>query len=410
VSAKIGWPIALAGFSLSALWCLVQCLPITPTTWHHPLWSDATEALGHVTTGTITLNPELTETALIQLCTAIGVFWLALQHGKDKNKAHNILLTLAITCAIYATYGVLEYISGTKTILWFSKFAYVNDLTSTFVNKNNYATYTGLGWLTTIALLYRSYGIALTGVPIGPGRGHYIVQYLEKTGWKYGFILLVELAALLYSHSRAGFLATLFGVLVFAASIVINRHTDRKFARKFALASISMVIVFFAVTGHVIDDRLGAIDLSVEERPRIYQLTLTAIGNQPLLGVGFGAFQDAIRFYRTSDIHHVFYFAHNTYLETVLDQGAPAALLLVISVLAIVIVSTKGAIVRRRDNAYPALGVGASFLVGSHALLDFSLQIPAVALAYACLLGIAFSQSWSSRSGTERGLRTPSQP
>ena len=35
-------------------------------------------------------------------------------------------------------------------------------------------------------------------------------------------------------------------------------------------------------------------------------------------------------------------------------------------------------------------------LVGLHALVDFSLQIPAVAILYACILGIGCAQASSS--------------
>jgi hypothetical protein len=57
----------------------------------------------------------------------------------------------------------------------------------------------------------------------------------------------------------------------------------------------------------------------------------------------------------------------------------------------------KGVRRRHRDWAYPALGVAASVLTGVHALFDFSLQIPAVAILYACILGIGCAQSSSSR-------------
>ena len=43
----------------------------------------------------------------------------------------------------------------------------------------------------------------------------------------------------------------------------------------------------------------------------------------------------------------------------------------------------------RRDWGYPATGVAASVLVGLHAMLDFSLQLPAVAILYAGIMGIA---------------------
>ena len=51
---------------------------------------------------------------------------------------------------------------------------------------------------------------------------------------------------------------------------------------------------------------------------------------------------------------------------------------------------------RHRDWVYPATGVAASVLVGLHATVDFSLQIPAVAILYAGIMGLACAQSYSS--------------
>jgi hypothetical protein len=49
---------------------------------------------------------------------------------------------------------------------------------------------------------------------------------------------------------------------------------------------------------------------------------------------------------------------------------------------------------RRRSNAlYPCLGVAATTLVGLHALLDFSIEIPAVAVTYAAILGVACARA-----------------
>jgi len=52
---------------------------------------------------------------------------------------------------------------------------------------------------------------------------------------------------------------------------------------------------------------------------------------------------------------------------------------------------------RGRDWVYPATGVAATLLVGIHSFFDFSLQMPAVAITYACILGVACAQSYSSR-------------
>ncbi|MEE8430492.1 MAG: prepilin-type N-terminal cleavage/methylation domain-containing protein [Candidatus Desulfatibia sp.] len=52
---------------------------------------------------------------------------------------------------------------------------------------------------------------------------------------------------------------------------------------------------------------------------------------------------------------------------------------------------------RQRDWVYPSVGVAATILVVIHSLVDFSLQIPAVAITYACIMGVACAQSYSSR-------------
>jgi hypothetical protein len=55
-----------------------------------------------------------------------------------------------------------------------------------------------------------------------------------------------------------------------------------------------------------------------------------------------------------------------------------------------------GVFQRRRDGIYPAIAVAATVLVGVHAVVDFSLQIPAVAVTYAAILGMGVAQSFST--------------
>jgi hypothetical protein len=44
-----------------------------------------------------------------------------------------------------------------------------------------------------------------------------------------------------------------------------------------------------------------------------------------------------------------------------------------------------------------AVAVGATLIVGCHALVDFSIQLQGIALLYAALLGAGYAQSWTSR-------------
>ena len=71
----------------------------------------------------------------------------------------------------------------------------------------------------------------------------------------------------------------------------------------------------------------------------------------------------------------------------------PAALALNLAILWLAAICFRGVRERRRNRAYPALGVAATLLVGLHAMVDFSLQIPAVAVLYAFMMGPAVAQS-----------------
>jgi hypothetical protein len=70
---------------------------------------------------------------------------------------------------------------------------------------------------------------------------------------------------------------------------------------------------------------------------------------------------------------------------------------LFLAILWLALVCLRGVWVRRRNWIYPAIGVAATVLVGAHALVDFSLQIPAVAYTYALIMGVAVAQSLPTR-------------
>ena len=81
---------------------------------------------------------------------------------------------------------------------------------------------------------------------------------------------------------------------------------------------------------------------------------------------------------------------------------SPAALALYVALAGLALTCLRGVRRRHRDWVFPATGVAASVLVALHATVDFSLQIPAVAILYACIMGVACAQSYSSM-GSSRG-------
>jgi hypothetical protein len=59
----------------------------------------------------------------------------------------------------------------------------------------------------------------------------------------------------------------------------------------------------------------------------------------------------------------------------------------------------RGTARRTQNSTVPAVATAVACLVGVHALVDFSLQIQAVTLTFAAVLGAGVAQSESSRTG-----------
>jgi hypothetical protein len=71
--------------------------------------------------------------------------------------------------------------------------------------------------------------------------------------------------------------------------------------------------------------------------------------------------------------------------------------MLLASVVVLVGHCIQGATARLEGATVPRVAAGVAVLVGVHALVDFSLQIQAVALTFIAVLGAGVAQSTSSR-------------
>ena len=70
---------------------------------------------------------------------------------------------------------------------------------------------------------------------------------------------------------------------------------------------------------------------------------------------------------------------------------------LLATVLLLVMRCVKGAMTRQMDETAPCVAAGVGFLLAAHSLIDFSLQIQAIAITFMAMLGAGVAQSESSR-------------
>jgi O-antigen ligase len=392
------WPL-LVLFGSVVVWEALQISTLTPATWHHPMWRSAASLLDRPIAGSISVTPFATGSALVRLLTYGGIFWIALQSCRAARDAHAVFLTLAIAGLLYAAYGLFVEFSGSQTILWFHKERYVGDVTGTFEYKNAYATYAGLGAICAVGLLLKGME-KFAGLDFGKRETRRLtVIWLAERGWPLAVTILLTVTGLLLSHSRAGFVCSGIALVVLLLSARLIRGPRIPLLRPATLMLGFAFAGFVAISGGTLLDRLSSTDVEADVRPLIYDATMTAVSDAPWLGTGAGSFAQVFSLYHPPAIYTRVLRAHDSYLENALELGIPAAVVLTLALAGPAVICLAGIRRRRRDALYPCIGVAASVLVGLHAAVDFTLQVPAVAATYALIMGAACSQSWSTRKG-----------
>src|SRR5262249_8550174 len=213
---QIKVPAAL--FAAVVIWILIQNATWTPAWLHHPIWQMSADALEKPIDGSISVNRDLTTLALLRLVTAASVLWIAIQFCRDAARANLLLLFIAAIGCAYAAYGLLAFALTPGRLLWFEVPYSRGFVASTFVNRNSFAAYAGMGLVAICGLVLRLYRHEFTSV--GGSVRFRIATFIEVTGQKEAPLLggaFMILVALLLSGSRGGIISTALGLFVLAA-------------------------------------------------------------------------------------------------------------------------------------------------------------------------------------------------
>jgi O-antigen ligase len=394
-------PLLLAAAAL--VWACLQIVPGVPAGWVHPLWSMASETMGVPVEGVISINPWRTEAEILKLLSYGMAFWLAFRLGRRPETANLLLIAVIVIGAVYAAYAFVLAFAGSRQTEVFYAVPYRNTLLSgPFMLHNSFATYCGLAVIAAVAKLF---SIGSGSIIAGRGAKRLALTIMEYCLGRGALVLvagLLTFAGVVASASRAGFVSTLCGLfaLALAALLVLRHGSSRFWAGIGALAAALPLMILLAMNGDTLADRIGQLlDNGTADAAR---LTLWAAANRmiadaPWLGLGLGTFEDAYPLYASQVLPNVMDKAHCDYLEFAAGIGLPAAIAFWTALLWLVALCLKGVWSRRRNRLYSLAAVGASVLAAVHSSVDFSLQLPAVALSFATLLGLGVGQSFSVR-------------
>ncbi|QDL94728.1 O-antigen ligase family protein (plasmid) [Paroceanicella profunda] len=393
------WLPALLWLGVLA-WGWVQTGPTPVAGWAHPLWAGTRALIGGEGAGSISADPLAGRQYLLRLASYGALFWIGMRGFADRDRAAAFLRVFALFSGALAAYGLAALVLGVNPILGVENTSAV--VTASFVGRNAYASYAGLGLIANLAVYLEA---TASTAPPGDTRAQALRRFVERFfGGAWIFVLGAVLcgAAIALSQSRMGALAALFGVAVFLLATrgarAAGEHPDGAPPGTAwpMLLTVAAVLAFLLATS--VSGLMDRVMFTSDEDGRfsVYPQIVAGILERPLLGHGLGGFEDAFRAalpFRAAfgDWRE----GHDSYLENAYELGLPAAAALYAALALVLWRLWRGTRIRRRDRVFPAVALACMAATGAHTLFDFPLQMPATAGLFALLLGMGWAQSFS---------------
>lgn len=355
----------------------------------------------------LSIAPYNTRIHLILLVCCAVTFFFARMLGQDRESRRRLVTWLVALGTFEALYGLVQYLTGWQRIFGYVKKYNLEEATGTYINRNHFAGFLEMVIPFGVALVL--YENAKLPRKVIRGQNARIKQVLGgRTLSRIGLWLLaatVMVAGLFFSLSRMGIISAVASLGVMAAFSGFQRKAGLWVAA--AIMACGIILVVWMGAGPALG-RFGMIGeeyTSVDEsRWSLWKDTARLIGGHPLLGSGLGTFPVAFTRVQSTFLGQFVNHAHNDYLEVASDLGIPAAALFFGSTGALLVrVARKAVSSEVSFERAMALGcLGSIVAILLHSLTDFNLYIPANALVFSLILGLAASISPANSSVLRR--------
>lgn len=223
----------------------------------------------------------------------------------------------------------------------------------------------------------------------------------------FGWVTLVLLFGLGSTVSRGAWLA--LGCALIIWPLVSGRSWRRRLSyAALVLMALALAGGLAALSSATVRSRFAELVHNAGERSRpiLWRAAWRTFESHPLTGSGAGSFDTMFESYRPEGFLRVPLWAHNDYLNTLSDYGALGLLLSVGMAITITVAAIRKASVTRGSISSAGSGspwqdplVRRAQAIGLLAfalqlMVDFHLKIPALALAFATIAGLAVRNAW----------------
>lgn len=372
------------------LWATLQLLPLGR--WFPILTQQGATSLS--------VLPSVGMSAILRLTGYLILAALVVEIASKSGRVRRVAQIIFAGIVLHAVWAMVALQMLDDFSLWGAKTSYQGVATGTFINRNSFATFLGLGLVLGAGLLAEPQDrptIRQTRKPLLP-KAFGLQQMLIGIGMV--FLLIVILA----TESRLGLASALIGLSATMLVVLYLRGVrPLRIVTATAVLGTALLAVTLLLGAEGTADRFLFSAADGGYRLAIYSQTLGMIAERPFLGYGLDTFSAAFEGFRaeplTAPVTHDL--AHNTYLALWSELGLIGGSL---PLLALLIVAAT--LVRRLsdDRGFPgiaAAALGALTLAATHSLGDFSLEIPANAYLLTAIAALGLGRRKAGR-GTLR--------
>lgn len=412
------WPAV--GF---AVWIAVQLIPLPSNllAWISPAAHELYATVHGPTEPSfwapITVKPQYTAQEFFRFAAFVAYYFLTIQLLATPQRLQQALTIALSVGGILAFQGIIQFFTGNGKIFWLIDPG-PNAFFGAFYYRNHFAGFMAMLLPIAVALFlyYRPhYG---SGIPLRQQIIHILDQLKNSPSFRYGLTSIFLFAAILLSQSRTG-----ISVAILSTGLMLlwSRKLFRLHRTSPALLAVLAILAIILVgkTGlDQVDTRFGeAVNqegftlnaTTLSGRTGSWQDSLQLIADFPVTGSGFGSFFAIYPSYNLSGTYTPRQ-AHNDYLETAIDGGL-IALVLVVTFLTLFFRQNFGLYRLRNDTYARHLYIGTT--VGIIALLLHSVteyqfrQTTAIPLYFFFVLGILTVAIHSRKSNSNRHSLLP---
>ena len=394
---SVRFPLLAVPLAAGAALCAVQLVPLPAgllgvlSPEAAALREFALVPLGLEGARPVSLDAPATWRELAKHLAYLLAFLAAVQVCRARDSRKRLLSVVAFTGAGVAVVGLGHALLGVQAFFGLMPWVHARPtLVTFFANPNHLAGFLGLS--STVAL-----GLALHTRP-------------RQRALPYALAALASGLGVVLSLSRGGIAFFVFGQALLALLLVRRRREGQGravpvWARSAAVLGLLAVL---AVGGYATADGLWAearsVD-SVEEvrhsKVALWPMLAGAARAFPVLGMGRGAFEAAFPRYQTEANPNTLTHPENAVLQVAAEWGVPGLLLLAVAVWGFARLLRRGGL-----ESYELAALSAVAALALHNLFDFSLELPACAVAVLVVLAsVARPREGARVEGQPGGLR-----